>query len=153
MRMVKNAMYMMIFLLLGGCTTQPNIENAIRIIAYGEGDRSPGTDIEKLTDSNAMERGLVYEFQSGDTIRMSIELAGSLAEAMQTQPIDILLKRKLWLFVNDDGWWTSLDGNDFHRLDKLSDVGGSDSSVGVSLGISKENMSNDLKIRLVLNPT
>ena len=151
MRVVKIVMFMLVLILFGGCATQPNTENAIRVIAFGAGDRPPKTDMEKLTDSNIMEQGLVYEFQAGDTIRMSIEISGNLAEATQTQPIDILLKRKLWLFANNDGWWASLDGIDFRRFDKFSDGSDGNSSVSIGLGISKEDKSNDLKIRLEIN--
>ena len=153
MKTAKSVMLMLVLTLNGGCATQPNTENAIRIIAFGADDRAQDTDIEKLADSDVMAQGLVYEFQAGDIIRLSIEIGGNLAEATQAEPIDILLKRKLWLFANDDGWWASLDGKDFRRFDKLSDGSGSNSSVSVGLGTNKEEKSNDLKIRLEINPS
>jgi hypothetical protein len=149
--MPKIITFMVIFLLLGGCATQPNTENAIRIIALGEGDRVPNTEFENLMGSNDFsrefrERGIVYEFQAGDTIQMAIEIEGNLTELIQTQPIDIKLKRNLWLFTNGNGWWASLDGIEFHKYKKFID-----GKLGISLGIAKEKMLNDLKIQFVLN--
>jgi hypothetical protein len=149
----RNLVLVIVLSLCAGCATQPNTENAIRLIAYGPGDRSSETNMAMLTDSDVMERGIIYEFEAGDTIRMSVELGGNLAEATQAQPIDILLKRKVWLFANNDGWWASLDGNDFQKFEKFSNGGSKNSSLSIGLGLSKEDKTNDLKIRLVLNPS
>lgn len=154
---------MMVLMSSAGCATQPDIKNAIRVPTFREADRDRDYDIDSLIDSNARRRGLMFEYQAGDILQMSVEIEGNLAEIKEIQPLDIMLKRKFWIFTKGGSIWVSADGHKFqkifrkslfHKLFECIFSGESDAKKNkftIGVGSSKKRQSNDLKIRLVVN--
>ncbi len=130
---------------LGACASKPDFENAARVVAYGDGDRS-GTTIDEPLDAETLRHGLIYEFRAGDIIRALFELDSDIAELVQSAPMDIRLNRDVWLYINKSGWWASLDGEKFERYDDL--ING---SLNASLATTKATQSNELKVHLLVD--
>jgi len=148
---MKNVIVIMIVVsgsLLAGCVSQPNVKSAIRVTAFGEGGNCPTHEALKSLKSNEIrEKRVIYEFNPGDIIRLWIDVSGAYVTSAQKEPVDVVVKEKMWVLADETGFYASLDGEKFSDLRSFMT-----GSLNVELGVEESNKSNNLTLRLIANP-
>ena len=148
MKTVTIVMIIAIGSLSVGCGSQPNITNAIRVTAFGEeGNRPTHETLESLKSHEIREKGVIYEFSPGDVVQRWIDVSGAFVKSAQKEPIDVVVREKVWFFADETGFYASLDGEKFLALRTF--VTG---SLNVELGIKESDMSNNVNLRVIANP-
>jgi hypothetical protein len=98
---------------------------------------------------NMEENGVIYEYSQGDVVNINIQNSSDIFETDPISPINLKIKKKLYVYSGVSGIYLSSDGKNYHRFNRFFK-----GSFAVNLGMKKSTRTNDLdlKFSLVVEP-
>jgi hypothetical protein len=135
--------YALFILSLLACKT-PDTGLANEVPLFGSTNMAPQAQlIDDVNRGEFGEHGVIFKAKKNDTINLAFKLSGNLASSIQQKPVQVRLKRDIWIFAIDDTVMVSLDGKNYEPIDDVLS-----GELSAEFSLIKESKTNQINIEM-----
>ncbi|MCH2136074.1 MAG: hypothetical protein MK101_05775 [Phycisphaerales bacterium] len=120
------------------------MSNAVRVKAFAP-DGTPRMELDESTFKDLQSRGLIIEYQPGDTVHLNMQVDSDLVEVEggQLAPVTLIVRQQIWLYSSPEGMLLSTDGSTFNSWRDAIDGG-----ISFGVGLDGKNHRNTASLNL-----
>ena len=102
-------------------------------------------ELDESTFKDLQSRGLIIEYQPGDTVHLNMQVDSDLVEVEggQLAPVTLIVRQQIWLYSSPEGMLLSTDGSTFNSWRDAIDGG-----ISFGVGLDGKNHRNTASLNL-----